>query len=77
MNIKQLTFPAYFKQGSIYTAILSEKELLQVRLYKTQTVITRSQNRHELEQVLTGQMSTAAVFNAAAKQAEQRLTVTG
>jgi hypothetical protein len=73
VNIKQLRFPAYFKSGSTYTALLNEREYKQVRMGRNDTTITRGKNVHVIAEVLEHSASSMDVFKAVVATAAERI----
>lgn len=73
MKKEKLDYPCYFKKGSVFTAMLSQKHYIQVRMFTTLTRIEQGANVHEIEEAIQGNVITKDQFTAAYRQANERI----
>lgn len=74
-QVSKQDYPRYYKQGNTsFTKLISEKQAVQVKTMQTQTSITRTGNKHLIQDVEEyGELITAEQFRHAYATAEERI----
>lgn len=76
MRKENLDYPCYFRDQNTFTAMLSQKAYIQVKMLKTMTRIEHGTNIHIIEDViLKGTSITKDQFTAAYRQANERVAL--